>query len=229
MHGDKTSASPNNVRELLLYQFRSEFRKKSIFFSLMLYLVSLVFINYLALGTQSGSLAPAIWSALFWMALLSALVNAIAKSFINDRPGTIGYLYSLSSPGEIILAKVIYGFILCIGISFAGYLFFWLWLSNPIQDASLFSLTLLLTSFGFSAALSLLSAIASKTNNGSLVMSILSFPIIVGILLVAIKITKNCIDGLDRAASSDELMLLVAINLLASAVTYLLFPYIWRS
>lgn len=217
------------MKELLLYQFRSEFRKKSIFFSLVLYLVSLVFINYLALGIQNRSLAPAIWSALFWMALLSTLVNAIAKSFVNDRPGMLGYLYSLVSPEEIIIAKIVYGFILCAGISAAGYFFFALWLNNPIQDVPLFFGTLLLTSFGFSSALSLLSAIAAKTNNGSMVMSILSFPIIIGILLMAIKITKNCIDGLDRAASSDELLLLVAINLLGAALSYLLFPYIWRS
>ncbi len=217
------------MRELLLYQFRSEFRKKSIFFSLALYLVSLVFINYLALGIQNRSLAPAVWSALFWMAVLSTLVNAIAKSFINDRPGTMGYLYSLVAPEKIIASKIVYGFLLCSGISLAGYVFFGLWLNNPIQDVPLFLLTLLLSSFGFSAALSLLSAIAAKTNNGSMVMAILSFPVIIGLLLMSIKITKNCIDGLERSASSDELLMLTGINLMAAAVSYLLFPYIWRS
>ncbi len=217
------------MKELLLYQFRSEFRKKSIFFSLLLYLVSLVFINYLALGIQNRSLAPGIWSALFWVALLSALVNAVAKSFINDKPGALSYLYSLASPEQIIVSKIVYGFLLCLGISLAGYFFFSLWLSNPIEDVSLFFLTLVLTSFGFSATLSILSAIASKTNNGSMIMAILSFPIVIGILLMAIKITKNCIDGLDRSVSVDELLILASINLLATAITYLLFPYIWRS
>lgn len=217
------------MKELLLYQARSEFRKKSVLFSLVLYLVSLVFINYLALGVQNRSLAPMIWSALFWMALLSALVNAIAKSFINDRPGTMSYLYSLVSPEQLIVAKIIYGFVLCLGIALSGYLFFGMWLHNPIQDQALFLLTLTLTSFGFSATLSLVSAIAAKTNNGSLVMSILSFPILIGILLEAIHLTKNCIDGLDRSVSSDPLLLLVSINLLAAAFSYLLFPYIWRS
>lgn len=217
------------MKELLLYQVRSEFRKKSVLLSLILYLVSLVFINYLALGIQNRSLAPVIWSALFWMALLSALVNAIAKSFINDRPGTMSYLYSLVSPGQLIVAKIIYGFVLCLGIALSGYLVFGIWLHNPIQDQVLFLITLTLTSFGFSATLSLLSAIAAKTNNGSLVMSMLSFPILIGILLEAIQLTKNCIDGLDRSASSDALLLLVGINLLAAAFSYLLFPYIWRS
>lgn len=104
-----------------------------------------------------------------------------------------------------------------------------MWLHNPIQDQALFLVTLTLTSFGFSATLSLLSAIAAKTNNGSLVMSMLSFPILIGILLEAIQLTKNCIDGLDRSASSDALLLLLGINLLAAAFSYLLFPYIWRS
>ena len=217
------------MKELLLYQFRSEFRKKSIFFSLVLYLISLVFINYLALGIQSKSLAAGIWSALFWMALLSTLVNAIAKSFISDKQGTLSYLYSLASPEQIIVSKIIYGFILCFGISCSGYFFFSIWLNNPIEDTGLFFITLLLASFGFSATLSILSAIASKTNNGSMVMAILSFPIIIGILLMAIKITKNCIDGLERAASNDELLILTSINLLAAAITYILFPYIWRS
>ena len=53
--------------------------------------------------------------------------------------------------------------------------------------------------------------------------------VLISILLLAIKITKNCIDGLDRSASLDELLTLGAINLLITAVSYLLFPYIWRS
>lgn len=60
-------------------------------------------------------------------------------------------------------------------------------------------------------------------------MAVLSFPIIIGILLVGIKLTKNCIDGLDRSVSLDELLTLLAINMVVVAVSYLLFPYIWRS
>jgi heme exporter protein B len=216
------------VKALLLYQYRSEFRKKSAFFSLLFFLISLVFINYLALGIH-GPLAPGVWSALFWIVLLSALINAVAKGFIAEKGGLTTYLYSLASPVEIIMSKVVYGFFLCSGISITGFMFFSLWLSNPVTDTSLFLFTLLLTSFGFSASLSLLSAIASKTNNSSMVMAILSFPVIIGILLMAIQITKNCIDGLDRSASSDELLTLAAINVMVTSVSYLLFPYIWRS
>ena len=60
-------------------------------------------------------------------------------------------------------------------------------------------------------------------------MAVLSFPVIIGILLMVIKITRHASDGLEIAASYNELITIAAINILVTAVSYLLFPYIWRS
>jgi heme exporter protein B len=114
-------------------------------------------------------------------------------------------------------------------MALCGFVLFALLLSNPISDGWLFLVTIILASHGFAGSFTLLSGIGSKTNSGSVLMAVLGFPIIIGVLMVAIDITQNCIDGLDRSVSYDELLLLVAINLLLSAVSYLLFPYIWRS
>ncbi len=59
-------------------------------------------------------------------------------------------------------------------------------------------------------------------------MAILSFPVIIPVLVVLIKLTKNAIDGLDRSVSLDEIGLLLVINVLVMAVSLLLFPYLWR-
>jgi heme exporter protein B len=58
---------------------------------------------------------------------------------------------------------------------------------------------------------------------------VLSFPIVISILLMAVRITKNALDGIERAASYDEIFNLLAINCILTALAYLLFPYIWRS
>ncbi len=60
-------------------------------------------------------------------------------------------------------------------------------------------------------------------------MAVLSFPVIIALLLMVIKITKNALDGLARSESHDELLNLLAINCIMVALAYLLFPYIWRS
>ena len=60
-------------------------------------------------------------------------------------------------------------------------------------------------------------------------MAVMSFPILIGILLMAIRITKNVLDGIDASSSYDELFNLLAINGILTALAFLLFPYTWRS
>jgi heme exporter protein B len=59
-------------------------------------------------------------------------------------------------------------------------------------------------------------------------MAILSFPVIIPLLILLIKLSKNAMDGLDRASSYNEIAVLLAINLIVITVSLLLFPYLWR-
>jgi heme exporter protein B len=217
------------IFELVKKEFVLELRRKAVISGIGLYLVSIIFICYLTFSLRQNSINEATWSALFWLSILFAMVNGIAKSFIGEKRGTLIYYYSIASPQAIIISKIIYNAVLSLFLSIGGYFLFSLFINNPIQDQPLFLLTLLLTSFGFSASLSLISAIASKTNNSNILMAVLSFPVIISLLLMAIKITKNALDGLAFSDSQDELLNLVAINFIMVALAYLLFPYIWRS
>ena len=217
------------VLHLLIKEFRLELRRKSVFSGLALYLFSTVFIYYLTFSLRQNLISPLVWSALFWVTILFSAVSTIAKSFIGEKKGQEIYLYSLVSPEAIIFSKLIYNFLLCSVLSIIGFVLFVLFISNPVGSNWVFLLTVLLVSWGFSASLTLLSGIAAKANNSNVLMTVLSFPIVISILLLAIKITKNCIDGLESSTSFDELISLLAINFLVTAVSYLLFPYIWRS
>ncbi|NOT74823.1 MAG: ABC transporter permease [Cyclobacteriaceae bacterium] len=210
-------------------EFTLELRRKSVFSGLAIYLFSTVFIYYISFNLRQDLISPIVWSALFWVTLLFTSVNTVAKSFIGEKKGEQVYYYSIASPLAIIISKIVYNFLLCLLLALAGFILFIVFFSNPVQDLPIFALTTTLTCLGFATSLTLLSAIASKADNSHILMAILSLPIIVGILLLAIRITKNCIDGLDRSVSIDELLSLMAINLLVTAVSYLLFPYIWRS
>jgi heme exporter protein B len=157
------------------------------------------------------------------------LISTAAKSFIGEKKGIFIYYYSIASPQVIILAKILYNTFLALVLSLMGLLLFGLFLGNPVQDMDVFVLVVMLASFGFAASLSLLSAIASKADNGAVLMAILSFPIILSILFLAIKATKNCIDGLGFSSCQDEIITMTAINCLIASISYLLFPYIWKS
>jgi heme exporter protein B len=214
---------------LLLKEFRLELRRKSVISGIGLYLLSLIFICYLTFSLRQTMISEATWSVLFWLVILFSVINSVAKSFIGEKKGLAIYYYAVASAQAIIVSKIIYNTALCLLLSLAGYLFFAILIQDPIHDTALFLLTLFLTSIGFSASLSLISGISAKASNSNILMAVLSFPVVIGVLLMAIKITKNVIDGLDPSASYDELLNLAAINCILAGLAYLLFPYIWRS
>lgn len=219
----------HSVKILIRKELVLELRRKSVISGIGLYLVSLIFICYLTFSLRQASISEATWSALFWLTILFSVINSVAKSFIGEKKGLSIYYYSLATPEAIILSKIIYNTILCLVLSLTGYFLFNLFIPNPVQDQPLFLFTLLLTSLGFSSSLSLISAISSKAGNSNILVAVLSFPVVISILLVTTKITKNVLDGLERSASYDELLNLFAINCISTALAYLLFPYIWRS
>jgi heme exporter protein B len=217
------------VKILIEKEFKLELRRKAVISGLGLYLVSLVFICYITFALGRAAINELTWSALFWLTILFCVINSVAKSFIGEKKGLAIYYFSMASAQAIILSKIIYNSVLCLVLTLAAYALFSVFLGSPIEDFAMFVVTVLMTSIGFASALSLISGISSKTNNGNIVMAVLSFPVLIGILLMAIKITKNLIDGLDRSASYDELLNLLAINCILGGLAYLLFPYIWRS
>ena len=58
---------------------------------------------------------------------------------------------------------------------------------------------------------------------------ILSFPVLLPIILVVIHLSKQAIDGIEWAGLGfDFLVILTALNILTIALSFILFPYLWR-
>jgi heme exporter protein B len=206
-----------------------EWRQKYALNGILLYVTSAVFITYLSVGAKQGNISPPTWNALFWIIILFSSVNAVAKSFVQENQNRQFYYYMIASPEAIILSKILYNTLLTLALSLLGYVVFSTILSNPVQDQGLFLANLILGAVGFSAALTMVSGIASKAGNNGTLMAILSFPVIIPILLITIRISKNAIDGLDLSVSMDKIITLLAINIIVSTVAYILFPFLWRS
>jgi heme exporter protein B len=212
------------IRFLIAKEIKLELRNKYALGGILLYVVSTVFVSYLCF---KKIVTPATWDALFWIILLFASINAIAKSFISETKGRLLYIYTIASPQAVILSKIIYNSLLLIVLSSLCLFIYGLFIGNIIQDLPLFLVTLLLGSFGFSSLLTMVSAIASKSGNNFTLMAILSFPIMIPLLMVLIKLSKNALDGLENW-DVQYLSVLVFINVIIIALSYLLFRYLWR-
>ncbi len=218
-----------NFANLLKGHFIQEYRDRSAISGITLYLFSTVLIVYFTFNLKQNLINPAVWSALYWIIALFTAINAVGKSFLSESRGLGIYYYSLVSAQVLIITRIVYNTILCTLLLGITYLLFSLLVFNPIQHTWVFILTILLAAIGFASSLTLVSGLAAKAGNSHVLMAVLSFPVIISILLIAIRITRNCVEGLELSLNYTDLLTLGAINMISVTVSYLLFPYIWRS
>ena len=202
-----------------------EWRSKYALNGILLYVVSTIFVCYLAFRQVSNAQT---WNALFWIIMLFASINAITKSFIQESRARQLYYYTIASPKAIIISKIIYNIFLMILLSSIALGFYSLVFNNPMGDPMFYLLSVLLGSISFASVFTMISGIASKASNGGGLMAILSFPLVIPLLVVLIKFSKNAMDGLDRTVSYDEIGVIMAINVIVITTSLLLFPYLWR-
>lgn len=202
-----------------------EWRTRYALNGILLYVVSTVFVCYLSFREISN--APT-WNALFWIIMLFASINAITKSFVQESRARQLYYYTLTSPQAMIISKIVYNVLLMLLLSLIALGFYMLVFNNPVGDPLYYLFSVLLGSISFASVFTMISGIASKSGSGGSLMAILSFPVVIPLLIVLIKLSKNAMDGLDRSVSFNEIIILLAINLIVITSSLLLFPYLWR-
>ncbi|HAA11891.1 MAG TPA: ABC transporter permease [Cytophagales bacterium] len=214
---------------LVRKEWQLELKQKYAVNGILLYLIGSVFICYLSFNLQPNALNPVIWNALLWILLLFTAINALSKSFVQESAYRDFYYYTLVPPQALIMAKMAYNAVLMLGLGVVGFGLYALVLGNPVQDMGLYSLAVIIGCVSFSSALTMLAGIAGKARNNGSLMAIMSFPVVLPILLLVIRIAKNAMDGLDRSESAGYIWVLGAISVILGTLSWILYPYLWRS
>ncbi|MGN6638790.1 MAG: heme exporter protein CcmB, partial [Mucilaginibacter sp.] len=144
----------NQTWHLLKKEILLEWRSKYAFNGVLLYVVSTVFVCYISFRLTPGFTGstgyPIIWNVLFWIIMLFASVNAIAKSFMQESKNRLLYYYSIASPLAIILSKTIYNILLMSLLSVLALLVYMVFFTNTISDLLFYFIAVLLGSISFS-------------------------------------------------------------------------------
>ncbi len=153
------SHSPNKILLLLKKDFLLEWRQKYSLYGVILYIVSTVFTIKMLQDSPDGE----VWNSLFWIVILFASINAVAKSFLQESKQRNIYYYSVHDPKDIIISKLIYNVVLMLGMSLITLLLFVLLLGNPSFDFLKFMLLSLLGGVSMALLFTTLAAILLKT------------------------------------------------------------------
>jgi len=209
---------------LLKKEFVLELRQKYAIGGILLYVASSTMLVFLSMGALNATL----WITFYWLLMLFAAVNAIAKSFTNDAGDQQLYLYQLANPQIVLLAKVVYNFLLLFFMAGIGILVFIILFNNPINNYGIFTTVFFLGILSFSVLFTVMSAIASQSGGSAVIMPIISFPVIVPVFVLLLKLSTASVGNMGSLNFYKDVFSVLAINVAILSVSFLLFPYIWR-
>lgn len=202
-----------------------EFRQQHTFYGILLYIASTIFVLYLSLDKPDAN----VWNGLFWVIQLFICVNAVAKSFLQESRGRLLYFYSIVSPVEFIIAKMVYNIILMVLMSLTSLFLFFIFLSNPVENSLRFTGIVVLGGASISIVFTLMSAIAAKAQQNAALIAILGFPVILPQLLLLMRLSKAAFGEVFREGAVLQLAgLVTGLDVLVLAMAIILFPYLWK-
>ncbi|HMR89679.1 MAG TPA: heme exporter protein CcmB [Saprospiraceae bacterium] len=213
------------VKDIFIKELSIEFRQKFALGGIFLFATTVVFIVY----KSFNNINPREWTILIWIIMLFAGLNAIVKSFLQEKKETYLYYYTLFDPIDLIIAKLLYNFMfLCVlFLIILGVMF--IFTGFPVKDYSLFFMGSGLGIFGISIVFTFVSVISSADSGNSTMMSILALPLVLPIVLLLLKITTVSVRLLVDTAIMDDVMMLIGVDFVLLGAMLLLFPGLWRS
>ena len=201
-----------------------EIRQQYSFYGILLYVMSTIFVLYLAMGQPEAE----VWNGLFWMIQLFVCVNAVAKSFIQEGRGRMLYFYSVAGARDFILSKLAFNVLLMLIMSVVSLLLFLLLLGSPLEHAFHFLAIAGFGGLGLSLVFTFLSAIAARAQQNAALMAILGFPLIIPQLLLLMRISTEAFSDVLQASLLQMVLLLAGLDILIVVLAIILFPFLWK-
>ena len=202
-----------------------ELRQQHTFYGVLLYIASTIFVLYLSIDEPSAN----VWNGLFWVIQLFVCINTVAKSFLQESKGRMLYFYSVTSPVEFIISKLLYNIILMILMSMISLFLFLIFLNNPVTDMFRFTGIIILGGTGISMVFTLMSAIAGKAQQNAALIAILGFPVILPQLLLLMRLSKSAFAEVFKSGAVLQLTgLIIGLDVLVVVMAIILFPFLWK-
>jgi heme exporter protein B len=212
------------IYALLRKELLTESRQQYSFIGILLYVAATTFVLYLSIGEPEKK----VWIGLFWVIQLFVTVNAVAKSFLQESRGRMLYYYTINSPVDFILSKLLFNTLLMFVLSITSWLLVQLLMGNPVQRTGLFLLIAIWGSVSLGLVFTLLSAIAAKARQNAALMAILGFPLIMPLVLVLIKLSAQALLPTGNPIPLGLMSILLGYDVLIIMLSLILFPFIWK-
>lgn len=172
---------------------------------------------------STGLIAPGV----LWVAFTFAGVLGLSRSFIRekDRGCLEGLMLCPVDRSAIYVGKMLGNMVFMLAMEAIALPMFAVFFNLPILMPSLL-LVVLLGTVGFAAVGTLFSAISVNTKAREVMLPILFFPIVIPVVIAAVKSTGQIFDGVSFEQSVPWINLMLAFDVIFLVVSFLSFEYV---
>lgn len=167
---------------------------------------------------------------LFWLVIYFASVAGLGQSFIKEEESRTALALRIYAPASAIFAgKYLFNLLLLVFLEviivpvYAGLI------GLEISSAGLFATILILSTFGLAGSTTIIGAIISKASIKGVLFAVLSFPLILPLLIMAISGTQKALNAnLEFADGLSEIKVLFSYAVVMTVAGFMLFDYVWN-
>ena len=218
----------NKVWAIIKKDIVTELRTKELFSSMLLFALLVIVIFNFAFGFSVellGIAAP----AMLWISFIFAGILGLSRSFAIEKEGNaiIGMLLTPTDRSLIYAGKMISNTIFVFIVGILTLLIFILFFNYDFLSTLIPLIPVIfLGSIGFVSVGTLFSAMAINTKLREVLLPILLFPIIIPVIVSAVKLSGQVLGGNSLFAASSSLKLLVSFDIIFLTACAVVFEYV---
>ncbi|QQR75822.1 MAG: heme exporter protein CcmB [Holophagales bacterium] len=208
--------------------WRCELRTRYAFNTVLLFAVTTLVVVSVALGPL-GTNAPAratVLPMLLWLILLFAAAAGLPRVFgAEEEKHTATALRLAATPSALFAGKLAYSLTLFLVIEAVTAPLFVAMMQMPVARPLLFVAALAGGGYGLAAGSTLVASIVGQARGQGTLFAVLSFPILLPLMLLAIEVTRVAVTGV---ANESFLLQLLLYDASVTIAGLMLFPAIWN-
>jgi heme exporter protein B len=212
-------------------EWRCEFRTRYALNTLALFAFTTLVVASVSLGPMGIARAQgsAVLPVLLWLILLFSVAAGLPRAFVHEEESqTATALRLAATPSALFCGKLLYCLTLVAALEMLVTPFFVTLMSVEVADPGLLVAVLAAGGYGLAVGSTLVAAIIAQARTKGTLFSVLSFPVLLPLLLLAVELTRTAVGGDVGGTAGVALPQLILYDASVSVAGLMLFPVVWN-
>jgi heme exporter protein B len=209
-------------------EWRCEFRTRYSLNTLALFAFTTLVVVSISLGPAGVSFAQgtSVLPVLLWVILLFSVAAGLPRTYVQEEETQTAMALRLAAtPSALFCGKLLYGLTLVFALEVLVTPVYVAMTSMSVRSPGLLAVALAAGGYGLATGSSLVAAIIAQARSKGTLFSVLSFPVLLPLLLLAVELTRRAAAGDPAGVALPQLLLYDGSVTIAGLM---LFPAVWN-